>query len=72
MFQDRYGLALSTSSEAAAAAYRDGIDLMLSGLARRGGSLGRRHCSGPRIRPGPCGSRAHALHLRGRSLAERP
>jgi hypothetical protein len=29
LFQDRYGLALSTSSEAAAA-YRDGIDLMLS------------------------------------------
>jgi hypothetical protein len=28
MLQDRYGLALSTSSEAAA--YRDGIDLMLS------------------------------------------
>jgi hypothetical protein len=30
MLQDRYGLALSTSSEAAAAAYRDGIDLMLA------------------------------------------
>jgi tetratricopeptide (TPR) repeat protein len=30
LFQDRYGLRLSTSSEAAAAAYRDGIDLMLS------------------------------------------
>ena len=27
---DRYGLPLSTSSEAAAAAYRDGVDLMLS------------------------------------------
>ena len=30
MLQDRYGLALSTSSEAAAAAYREGIDLMLA------------------------------------------
>jgi hypothetical protein len=30
LFQDRYGLRLSTSPEAAAAAYRDGIDLMLS------------------------------------------
>ena len=28
--QDRYGLPLSTSSEAAAAAYRNGVDLMLS------------------------------------------
>ena len=30
LLQDRYGLGLSTSSEAAAAPYRDGIDLMLS------------------------------------------
>jgi hypothetical protein len=30
MLQDRYGLSLSTSSEAAASAYRDGIDLMLA------------------------------------------
>jgi len=30
VFEDRYGLALSTSSETAAAAYRDGVDLMLS------------------------------------------
>lgn len=29
--QDRYGLALSTASDEAAAAYREGIDLMLSG-----------------------------------------
>ena len=29
-FEDRYGLQLSTSSEAAASAYRDGIDGMLS------------------------------------------
>ena len=28
--QDRYGLTLSTTSAAAASAYRDGIDLMLS------------------------------------------
>ena len=30
LLQDRYGLGLSTSSEVAAATYRDGIDLMLS------------------------------------------
>ena len=30
MLQDRCGLALSTSSEAAAAAYREGVDLMLA------------------------------------------
>ena len=39
MLQDRYGLALSTSSEAAASAYRDGIDLMLAAWPGAGGTL---------------------------------
>src|SRR3569623_2788202 len=30
-FEDRYGLPLSTSSDQAASAYRDGVDLMLAG-----------------------------------------
>jgi hypothetical protein len=35
MFQIDMALHLSTSSEAGAAVYRDGIDLMLRGLVRR-------------------------------------
>ena len=37
--QDRYGLPLSTASAAAAQAYRDGVDLMLSAWTGAGGSI---------------------------------
>ena len=39
VFEDRYGLALSTSSETAAVAYRDGVDLMLSAWSGAEGAL---------------------------------
>ena len=40
-FEDRYGLPLSTSSEAAAEAYRGGLDLMLSAWSGAASAMDR-------------------------------
>src|SRR5689334_22457461 len=41
MHQDRYGLRISTASEAAAVAYRDGLDRILSAWTGAGEALDR-------------------------------
>ena len=61
MLQDRYGLALSTSSEAAA--YRDGIDLMLSAWPGAAEAFDAANRGGHRLRLGPCGSRARMHYI---------
>lgn len=45
--EDRYGLPLSTSSHEAASAYREGVDLMLSGWTGTGETLERAIAADP-------------------------
>ena len=65
--EDRYGLKMSTTSAAAASAYRDGVDLMLSawtGAAEAFDRAVERGLVGLR-RPAEPGELAHELQRRG-------
>ena len=69
--EDRYGLPLSTASSEAAAAYRDGVDLMLSAWTGRGGGVRARDRGRSRFRAGAYRPRPHPFVLpAGRGGAE--
>lgn len=65
-FEDRYGLLLSTSSHEAAAAYRDGIDLMLAGWTGTAEMLERAIAADPDFAlPHIARARVHAFYQQG-------
>ena len=64
--QDRYGLPLSTASDAAAGAYRDGVDLMLSGWTGMAETLERAIAADPDFAlPLVARARVHAFYQQG-------
>ena len=64
--EDRYGLPLSTASDAAAAAYRDGVDLMLAGWTGMAETLERAIASDPDFAlPVIARARVHAFYQQG-------
>ena len=64
--QDRYGLPLSTASDAAAAAYRDGVDLMLAGWTGMAETLERAIAADPDFAlPLVARARVHAFSQQG-------
>ena len=63
---DRYGLTLSTASDAAAQAYRDGIDLMLSAWPDADDAFDRA------IAADPAFALAHAARARAHMNAAQP
>ncbi|RTE89994.1 tetratricopeptide repeat protein [Bradyrhizobium sp. LVM 105] len=64
--QDRYGLPLSTASDAAADAYRDGVDLMLSGWTGMAETLERAIAADPDFAlPHIARARVHAFYQQG-------
>ncbi|OAF07712.1 hypothetical protein AYJ54_16485 [Bradyrhizobium centrolobii] len=69
--QDRYGLPLSTASDAAASAYRDGVDLMLAGWTGTAEALERAIEADPDFAlPHIARARLHAFYQQG-DLARR-
>lgn len=64
--QDRYGLPLSTASDAAAAAYREGVDLMLAGWTGAAETLERAIAADPDFAlPHIARARVHAFYQQG-------
>jgi hypothetical protein len=64
--QDRYGLPLSTASSEAAAAYREGIDLMLSGWTGAAEAIERASAADPDFAlPEIARARLHAFYQQG-------
>lgn len=64
--QDRYGLPLSTESDAAASAYREGVDLMLSGWTGTAEALERAIAADPDFAlPHIARARVHAFYQQG-------
>ena len=64
--QDRYGLPLSTASDAAAGAYREGVDLMLAGWTGAAETLERAIAADPDFAlPHIARARVHAFYQQG-------
>lgn len=64
--EDRYGLALSTASDAAAAAYREGVDLMLAGWTGAAEALERASATDPDFAlPHIARARLHSFYQQG-------
>lgn len=64
--EDRYGLPLSTSSDEAASAYRDGVDLMLAGWSGMAEALDRAIAADPDFAlPHIARARVHAFYQQG-------
>ena len=64
--EDRYGLSLSTSSHEAAAAYREGVDLMLAGWTGTAEALERAIAADPDFAlPHIARARMHAFYQQG-------
>jgi hypothetical protein len=64
--EDRYGLSLSTSSDAAAAAYREGVDLMLAGWTGAAEALERAIATDPDFAlPHIARARLHSFYQQG-------
>ena len=64
---DRYGLPLTVASEAAAAAYRDGIDLLLAAWPGAADHLDRAIAADPEFALAHAGARPAAPNLRAAS-----
>jgi hypothetical protein len=65
-FEDRYGLPLSTTSHEAAAAYREGVDLMLAGWTGTAETLERAIAADPDFAlPRIARARVHAFYQQG-------
>lgn len=64
--EDRYGLPLSTASDAAASAYREGVDLMLAGWTGMAATLERAIAADPDFAlPHIARARVHAFYQQG-------
>lgn len=64
--EDRYGLPLSTASDAAAGAYREGVDLMLAGWTGMAETLERAIAADPKFAlPHIARARVHAFYQQG-------
>ncbi|MEY9112744.1 hypothetical protein ABIE86_001476 [Bradyrhizobium diazoefficiens] len=64
--EDRYGLPLSTASDAAASAYREGVDLMLAGWTGTAETLERAIAADPDFAlPLIARARVHAFYQQG-------
>jgi len=66
LHEDRYGLPLSTASDAAASAYREGVDLMLAGWTGMAEALERAIAADPDFAlPHIARARVHAFYQQG-------
>ncbi|QOZ79730.1 tetratricopeptide repeat protein [Bradyrhizobium sp. CCBAU 53351] len=66
LHEDRYGLPLSTASDAAASAYREGVDLMLAGWTGMAEALERATAADPDFAlPHIARARVHAFYQQG-------